>query len=251
MTISSHASARTEPVNAPDDVAMAAHYHGAEALPLLRAMVEREFPGRIALVSSFGSESAVLLDMVARIDRALPVLFLNTGKLFGETLAYRDRLVNRLGLTDVREIGPDPAALAARDAEGVLWAGNPDLCCFLRKVAPLNRALSEFSAWITGRKRFHGGQRGTLPLVEAVDGRIKVNPLAGWSRDDVNAYFAARGLPRHPLEGQGFLSIGCMPCTVRVAAGTDTRRGRWPSSDRTECGIHLPLAEAAQAASIR
>ncbi len=251
MTISSHPSARTEPGITPDDVALAARYQGAEALPLLRAMIEREHPGRIALVSSFGSESAVLLDMVARIDRALPVLFLNTGKLFGETLAYRDRLVTRLGLTDVREIRPDPAALAARDAEGDLWNQNADLCCFLRKVAPLNRALAEFSAWITGRKRFHGGLRSTLPLVEAVDGRIKVNPLAGWSRDDVNAYFAARDLPRHPLEGQGFLSVGCMPCTDRVTADTDTRRGRWPGSDRTECGIHLPLTEVTQAAPNR
>ncbi|HYE52573.1 MAG TPA: phosphoadenylyl-sulfate reductase [Azospirillaceae bacterium] len=199
------------------------------------------FGDRLALVSSFGAESAVLLDMVAAIDPATPVIFLNTGKLFGETLRYRTRLVERLGLTDVREVKPDPADLQRTDPDGVVWAGNPDACCHVRKTLPLERALAGFGAWITGRKRFQGATRAGLPVLEAADGRVKVNPLAGWSRDRLLAYLDARDLPRHPLEADGYLSIGCMPCTDRVAPGEDVRAGRWRGSEKTECGIHLPL----------
>jgi phosphoadenosine phosphosulfate reductase len=208
---------------------------------LLETAIRRVFPGRIALVSSFGAESAVLLDMVARIDPATPVIFLNTGKLFGETLRYRDRLVKTLGLSDIREVRPHAEAIAAEDPDGVLWAERPDRCCFLRKVVPLNRALEGFDAWISGRKRFHGGGRSAVPTVDLVDGRIKVEPLAPWSKQDLEDYFAAAPhLPRHPLEADGFLSIGCMPCTSRVAPGEGVRDGRWRDRDKTECGIHLP-----------
>lgn len=215
-------------------------YGHLPAEQVLTAMLGEVFPGRVALVSSFGAESAVLLDMVARIDPALPVLFLDTGKLFGETLRYRDRLVARLGLSDVRDIRPDPDLIAAEDPKGVLWASAPDRCCALRKVLPLARALEGFDAWITGRKRFQGGLRSHLPVIEAAEGRIKINPLARWQRADIEAYFAAHDLPRHPLEADGFLSIGCMPCTDRVAPGEDLRAGRWRDQAKTECGIHLP-----------
>ena len=207
---------------------------------LLRPLITGELAGRIALVSSFGTESAILLDMVARIDPSVPVLFLNTGKLFGETLRYRDRLVEDLGLTDAREIQPDPADLDAEDADGVLWMRNADRCCALRKVRPLQRALEPFQAWITGRKRYQGGSRRELPVIEPADGRIKINPLADWTRNEIETHLDARGLPRHPLEAEGFLSIGCMPCTDRVAACEDIRQGRWRGLAKTECGIHRP-----------
>ncbi|MQX38041.1 phosphoadenylyl-sulfate reductase [Roseospira navarrensis] len=207
--------------------------------PALLARAVRDwFPGGIAVVSSFGTESAVLLHQVARIDPTVPVLFLETGKLFGETLRYRDTLVERLGLRDVRALRPDPAALTETDADGVLWARNPDACCYLRKVEPLERGLSGFSAWINGRKRHHGGDRAALPLAEYVDGRVKLNPLAGWSRTDITAYFDRHGLPRHPLEADGFASVGCMPCSDRVAPGENPRAGRWRGQAKTECGIH-------------
>ena len=219
---------------------LAARYQDQDGLALLAAMIERELEGRIALVSSFGSAAAVLLDMVSRIDRATPVLFLNTGKLFGETLKYRDHLVARLGLSNVREIRPEPAQLKRQDPDGTLRLRRPELCCHVRKIEPLARALEGFDAWITGRKRFHGNGRLLLEPVEAVDGRVKVNPLAHWSQADVAAYYAVRDLPRHPLEVDGFLSIGCMPCTDRVAPGEGMRAGRWRGLEKDECGIHLP-----------
>jgi phosphoadenosine phosphosulfate reductase len=214
------------------------------ALALIAKAVRDRFPGRIAMTSSFGSASAVLLDLVARVDPAVPVLFLNTHKLFGETLRYRDTLIARLGLTDVRELAPNAADLATHDADGMLFRSRPDLCCHIRKTLPLQRALAGFDAWLTGRRQDQSDHRLSLKRVERRDGRIKINPLAAWSQDDVNAYLDARGLPRHPLEADGFLSIGCMPCTDRVASGEDARAGRWRGLDKTECGIHLPAPAA-------
>jgi phosphoadenosine phosphosulfate reductase len=209
---------------------------GAE--PLLRAMIEAEFPGRIAVVSSFGSESALILSLVAQIDPATPVIFLETGKHFPETLAYRDRLSAHLGLTDVRSIAPLPADLAAVDADGRLWRRDPDVCCHIRKVAPLERALAGFDAWITGRKRFQSGERADLDTIEAADSRIKINPVARWSLAQVASEFRKRDLPPHPLVARGYPSIGCAPCTARVAGDAPVRAGRWAGSEKTECGIH-------------
>ena len=207
---------------------------------LLAVMILSEFPGRIALASSFGAESAVLLHMIARINRHIPVLFLDTGKLFGETLRYRDHLIDRLGLTGVVSIKPDPNLLREADPAGFLWQNNPDRCCYLRKVLPLERALTGFDAWITGRKRFQATSRERLPLIEATTTHIKVNPLAGWTQDETDGYLEAHDLPRHPLVEDGYLSIGCMPCTGRVAPGADPRSARWAGLAKTECGIHLP-----------
>lgn len=209
------------------------------AAELLRTAIRELFPGRIALVSSFGAEAAVLLHLVAGIDPATPVIFLDTGKLFGETLAYRDVLVRRLGLRDVRGVEPDAEALRVLDPDGTLWLRDPDACCALRKVAPLARALRPFDAWINGRKRHHGGGRSALPAVETVDGRTKLNPLADWGAAEIDAYFEAHALPRHPLVEDGYASIGCMPCTTPVGPGEDARNGRWRGRGKTECGIHL------------
>ena len=209
-----------------------------DAEALLRLVTRDIFPGRAAVVSSFGAESAVILDLVARVDRRLPVIFLETGKHFPETLAYRDRLVRDLGLENIQSVTPEPAALRSDDPDGRLWAADPDLCCRLRKVEPLARALSGFDAWITGRKRFHGGARSDLPVFEAVDGRIKVNPVARWTQDDIVAAFKARDLPRHPLVADGYRSIGCQPCTHRTTEGEAVRAGRWAGLAKTECGIH-------------
>lgn len=211
--------------------------HGQE---LVRAMVTGEMKGRIALVSSFGAESAVLLDMVAQADPATPIVFLDTLKLFPETLAYRDALTERLGLTDVRTVQPAERDLARHDPDGTLWSIDPDFCCHIRKTDPLDAALSGFAGWITGRKRFHGGKRASLPTIEGdpLTDRLKINPLAPWTPDDIARYLADRDLPVHPLVDDGFLSIGCQPCTRRVAPGEDVRAGRWAWLDKTECGIH-------------
>jgi phosphoadenosine phosphosulfate reductase len=217
-------------------------YSGLSGAALLRPLIEHEFCGQLAVVSSFGAESAVLLALVAEIDRHVPVLFLDTGKLFGETLHYRDTLIAALGLTDVRTLCPEVQELAASDAQGVLWLTDPDRCCALRKVVPLARALEGFEAWVTGRKRYQGAARAALPAFEADDaGRVKINPLAGWSRDQIAEAFVKRNLPRHPLEADGYLSIGCITCTDRVQSGEDPRAGRWRGGVKTECGIHLSL----------
>lgn len=196
--------------------------------------------GRVALVSSFGAESAVLLHMVAQIDPATPVLFIDTGRLFAETLDYQRRLAAELGLTDLRLIGPAGAELEAEDPEQTLAGRDPKACCALRKVRPLDRALAPFDAWINGRKRTPTGPRATLTAVEAeTPTRLKLNPLWNWDRDRVAAYMDAHALPRHPLVAQGFASIGCAPCTTPVTNGEDDRAGRWRGTDVTECGIHL------------
>lgn len=230
--------AATQRAAAQRATALLATYGGLDGLGLLRAMVTHEFPGRIALASSFGAEAAVLLDFVATIDPATPVFFLDTEKLFEETLSYRDLLIARLGLTNVQVLRPDGAELAAEDPDGTLWSQDVDACCNLRKTRPLDRALAGFDAWITGRKRFHGDTRATLPVIESEGGKIKINPLASWTADDIGAAFKARNLPPHPLVAQAYLSIGCATCTRRVNPGENARDGRWAQSDKTECGIH-------------
>jgi phosphoadenosine phosphosulfate reductase len=207
----------------------------------LRAAITDTYRGRIALVSSFGTEAAVLLHLVAAIDPATPVLFVDTLKPFPETLRYRDLLVARLGLGDVRTVRPDPACIAAKDPDGDLWRLDPDRCCALRKVEPLEQALAGFDAWINGRKRYQGGARTKLLPIEQAGGRIKLNPLAEWSVEDLDTYFATHNLPRHVLEVEGYASVGCMPCSAPVAPGEDRRAGRWRGRDKTECGIHLPM----------
>jgi phosphoadenosine phosphosulfate reductase len=193
---------------------------------------------RVAVASSFGIESATLLKIIADVDPTIPVLFLNTGWLFPETLAYRDTLIARLGLTDVRSIAPSADAVAAKDPTRDLWSIDPDACCALRKVEPLAEVLEPFKAWINGRKRYHGGERAALPVVEADGERLKFNPLARSTAADIVKMFNAWQLPRHPLAGQGFTSVGCIPCTRRTNPGDSVRAGRWPDQEKTECGIH-------------
>ena len=193
---------------------------------------------RLALVSSFGTESAALLKVAADVDPAIPVIFLDTGWLFEETLAYRDRLIEILGLRDVRSVRPLEETLAREDPERDLWFSDPDVCCCIRKVEPLARALQPFSAWINGRKRFQGGLRAHLPVVEQDGGRLKFNPFARILRAEIQAIYRHARLPPHPLVANGFLSVGCMPCTSRTAAGEDARAGRWRGHAKTECGIH-------------
>lgn len=212
-----------------------------DAAALISKAVKTWFPERVALVSSFGTESAVLLHLLSRVSPTTPVIFIDTGKVFGETKRYRDTLIAGLGLKDVRSITPESSDLSAEDPDGMLFSTDPDRCCYLRKVLPLERALDGFDAWFTGRKRYQGGSRDDLPIFEFQDGRIKINPLASWDRDRLTDYLDLHDLPRHPLEDDGFLSVGCMPCTERVSDPDDVRSGRWAGSGKTECGIHTPI----------
>ncbi len=214
-----------------------------KASSLLRLAIEDLFPGRIALVSSFGADSAVLLHMVSQIDPKTPVVFVDTGQHFDETLRYRDALCARLGLTNLVMAEPDREVVAAEDPEKFLFASDPDRCCDIRKVQPLAGALESYDAWITGRKSFQTATRSRVPLFEAEGDRVKVNPLVGWSATDLLDYIRAADLPPHPLVAKGFPSIGCLPCTSRVAPGEDPRAGRWRGRLKSECGIHTePLS---------
>ena len=236
------------PAFTASDVAMLnARYTGLPTADILRDLLTGDLAGRVALVSSFGTESAVLLHMVAQVDANVPVVFTNTQKMFGETLAYRDTLTEQLGLTDLRVYRPDPRRLAEKDRTGLRWSYDPDGCCAIRKVEPLQRALAGFEAWISGRKGFQAGTRTALPLFELdrehpSGPKLKLNPLAGWSKAALDGYFTEHDLPRHPLEAEGYLSIGCAPCTSQVKPGEDPRAGRWRGWDKVECGIHVPLA---------
>lgn len=192
----------------------------------------------LALVSSFGTESAALLKVMADVDPAIPVVFLDTGWLFEETLAYRDTLIATLGLRDVRSIKPLEETLAREDANRELWFSDPDACCRIRKVEPLARALKPFSGWINGRKRFQGGARAEIPVVEDDGAKLKFNPFANSSREEIEAIYKLAKLPPHPLVASGYLSVGCMPCSSRAVAGEDARAGRWRGKAKTECGIH-------------
>lgn len=202
---------------------------------LIETMVRRVFPGRVAVTSSFGAESAVLLDLVAQVDPSVPVIFLDTGELFDETLQYRYRLERQLGLTDVRVVRPTAEDLVLAED---LWRTDADRCCHLRKVLPLARAVAGFDALIDGRKQAHGFERDGLSTVQAAGAVVKISPLAGWSEQDVTRAFVARGLPAHPLVDQGYRSIGCWPCTRPTRPGEPARAGRWAGSAKTECGIH-------------
>lgn len=222
--------------------ALVARFEGLQGQDLLAAMINNEFKDRIAVVSSFGAESVVLLHMVAEVDPTTPVIFLNTGKLFGETLRYRDRLQERLGLTDVRAIGPHPKDAEKVDPVGDLWQRDHDACCDFRKVLPLSRALRGFDAQITGRKRFQTEGRSQLSPIEVDttrgEGFYKINPLSNWDLGELTRYIEGHRLPKHPLVKDGYLSIGCMACTDRVQPGGDYREGRWAGTDKDECGIH-------------
>lgn len=221
-------------------VALNGMYGEMDAEGVLRQAVEELLPGDIAMVSSFGADSAVLLHLVSLVDPLLPVFFIETGKHFPQTLDYVETLKQRLGLTNVIALNPDSADLARFDPEGTLWERDPDSCCHIRKTEPLEKVVAGFGGWVTGRKRFQTAERGVLPHFELTsDDRIKINPLAYFSNDDVEAYKARHGLPDHPLYAEGYKSIGCAPCTSAVAEGEDPRAGRWRGLNKKECGIHF------------
>jgi len=215
-------------------------YDEMDAQGVLKQALTEVLAGDVAIVSSFGADSAVLLHMVSEINPDLPIYFLETGKHFPETLAYVETLKTSLGLTNVISLTPDKADLERFDPHGDLWETDPDSCCHIRKTEPLEPALEQYGGWITGRKRYQTKERGVLPHFELTsDDRIKVNPLAYWSDAEVIAYRQEHNLPEHPLYAKGFKSIGCAPCTSAVAEGEDARAGRWRGLDKKECGIHF------------
>lgn len=230
-------SARTKFVQSQGDLRESA------ARNVVTTIVKDAFPSRVAVACSFGTEAAVLLHLIAGIDKTTPVLFIDTGRHFEETLSHRDHLAELFGLRDVRSIGPTAEEVARLDANSTRATWDPNGCCAFRKVAPLMKELAKFDAWITGLMSFQAKTRRDLSLLEVDGPRVKLNPLAAWTQEDVTAYEREYGLPQHPLVAKGYLSIGCVPCTTPVRPGEDPRAGRWRGVEKTECGIHLPLTE--------
>ena len=227
-----------------DADALNARFEGVDTVAMLTALFDERQLGEVAVVSSFGTESAVLLHLVASVDPTIPVTFVDTLKMFPETLEYRDTLIRQLGIKNANVVQPKPDLLAAKDENGLRWSFDPDGCCEIRKVEPLARAKSGLDSWISGRKAFQSVTRNNIPRFEIDDGRLKINPLGDWIKDDLEAYFEQHDLPRHPLEAQGYLSVGCAPCTSKVLPGEDPRAGRWRGWDKTECGIHEDVSTA-------
>ncbi len=225
-------------LTADELAALNAHFEAADPAAIIAWAADRFMPA-IAATSSFQTQSVALLHMISRVRPDLPVIFLDTGYHFPETITYRDDLVTRLGLT-LRIVRPEPTQAGAHSLAGEpLYRRDPDLCCYVHKVEPMQRALAGLAAWITGIRRDQTPSRATAQPVEVLpDGRVKVNPLVAWTRDDLWRYIHRHDLPAHPLFSQGYLSIGCAPCTVPVAAGEDERSGRWTGSGKRECGLH-------------
>ena len=221
--------------------ALNARYRHHSATSVLYHALHDPKLGRLAMVSSFGAESVVLLHMLSVTRRDTPVIFIDTELLFTETLVYQQELTERLGLSNLRILRASALELMIKDPDQALHRRDPDACCTLRKTEPLNRALKGFDGWITGRKRFQGGPRAALEFfeLEADTGRIKVNPLAYWRPGDIQTYMEENRLPRHPMVARGYPSLGCMPCTSKVAMGEDPRAGRWRDTIKSECGIHF------------
>lgn len=211
----------------------------SDAQTILKHSLDDVQIGKVALVSSFGAESVVLLHMLSEIAPDTPVLFIDTEMLFPETLAYQRELAQKLGLSDLRVIKPSREQLLTEDVDGLLHQIDPDACCNLRKTRPLEDALEEFDGWVTGRKRFQNGQRAALPLYERAGRKIRVNPLAKWGPSEISDYIATHDLPRHPLVARGYSSLGCAPCTTKTMPGEDARAGRWRGQEKSECGIHF------------
>ncbi len=214
------------------------NYGHLEAEELLKPMLKYAFKGQIVVSSSFGAESAILLHMVSRVAPDTPILFMDTGKLFQQTIDYRDQLIELLGLTNVRIISPDEDTVSAQDPDGELWKRSTDACCDIRKVKPFDTAIEKYTAVITGRKRYQATTRTTLEVIEHDGKQFKINPVAKWNIEQLQAYMTTYALPAHPLVAEGYLSIGCEPCTSPVKEGEDPRAGRWRGEEKTECGIH-------------
>jgi len=204
----------------------------------------REFSGRIAATSSFGPESGVLLHMVSRIDPAVPILFLETGYHFPETLEYQATLTKLFGLINVIDLKADPKRKAevVKQYEGVPYEKNPDLCCQINKVEPIDLALKDYDAWMSGIRRHQTDFRKSVRIFEEYkkgDSELfKISPLANLTSRELWWYLKEHRIPKHPLYDKGYLSVGCWPCTRPVQDGDDERSGRWAGKAKTECGIH-------------
>lgn len=200
---------------------------------------------RMFATSSFQTNSVPLLHILARFAPEVPVYFLNTGFLFPETLKFRDELAAELGLT-VRQLSAPMPRAQQRGPDGrFLFASDPDACCDLNKVAPLEPVLAAHDVWINGVRASQSATRAKMAVLQPTETVLRYHPLLSWTAKMVHYYIEQHGLPRHPLESAGYLSIGCQPCTRRLSADLDDRDGRWQGLQKTECGLHTTLGGTA------
>ncbi|MBL0216969.1 MAG: phosphoadenylyl-sulfate reductase [Myxococcales bacterium] len=218
----------------------AAALEGQPALEILR-WANRELGPKLTFATGFGAEGCVLIDLIARAELPIDLFTLDTGVLFPETYALWRALETRYGVT-IRAVRPAQTIDAQALTHGpTLWERDADRCCELRKVAPLRAALTGYDGWITAIRRQQTPERATARVVEADPrfGLVKVNPLVGWTHDEVWAHVYANDVPYNELHDRGFPSIGCQPCTSAVAVGEDARAGRWRGAGKNECGLHV------------
>jgi len=230
----------TLPLSRADVEHLADEFETRSSQDLLAWAVDR-FEGRIMLTCSWQMQSSVLIDMLHQLGANIRVVELDTGLLFPETYETRERLVAKYDL-ELERIDPRETVEEQAESEGPdLWRRDPDRCCALRKVEPLERALVGMDAWITGIRRAQSVTRRDAKVLELDPrGVVKVQPLAGWTDEDVKGYLFAHDVPYNPLHDRGFPSIGCTPCTRAIRPGEDSRAGRWADAEKTECGLHLP-----------
>ncbi len=205
---------------------------------ILKASIKK-FGNKITYICSFGTESAIILHMISKIDKNFPIFLLNTHFLFPETIVYKNILLKELGLSNCQDIFPDELLIKNEDPENNLWKNNIDRCCEIRKVKPLDTILKNFSSWISGRKSYHQGERIDLKPFELLNQKIVVNPLINIKKKEADNYFEVNNLPKHPLLKKGYFSIGCIHCTFKTTDRLKIRSGRWKNKMKTECGIHL------------
>ncbi len=217
------------------------NYKNFSPQDILEKSIKFSFRKKMVYICSFGAESAIILHMISKIDNNFPIVLLNTNFLFEETIDYKNYLIKSFNLTNCDEYFPDDKDLDALDKHGKLWKINPDLCCNIRKVLPLQKVLKRYKAWISGRKSYHEGERKSLKFFEKLNNKIVVNPLANIDQNFVNSYFEKNKIKRHPLFEHGYLSIGCINCTVKTLSSDDPRSGRWYNKIKTECGIHYNI----------
>tara|TARA_X000000950_G_scaffold118865_2_gene148998 strand:- start:4701 stop:5384 length:684 start_codon:yes stop_codon:yes gene_type:complete len=212
-------------------------FENKDCFSTIEILIKKIFLNKSAYVCSFGSESAVLLDMISKINNNFPIIFINTHKLFKETLDYKEILKRIFNITNIIEVFPSNLNIKNYDHNSDLWKKNPDLCCNIRKVLPLENALKNYEAWFSGRKGFHSESRKKKKIIELENNKYVVSPLLKWDQEKINEYFNDNKLVRHPLFNQGYLSIGCETCTSK-SKSSDFRSGRWTGTSKTECGIH-------------
>ena len=212
-------------------------FHKSSPLEIMKKSLNL-FKNKIVYVSSFGTESAMILHMISEIDKNFPIILLNTNFLFSKTIDYKNELINIFKLNNFLEIFPNNADLKKYDPKDNLWKSNVEKCCEIRKVQPLKKFLENYDAWISGRKAYQGGERIDINPFEINNGKIVVNPLANFEQKLVSEYFLNHNLPRHPLFNEGYLSVGCTHCTHKSSNKNNPRSGRWVNQIKTECGIH-------------